>query len=223
MGHQRQTAPLLVTGSTLDANMVGIGMLFVAKRAQDPDIEDTLISASLLGMDHPDLRVLSVLSTWIEIHSARINADRLIRGLAHVRSSRVLAFWAGVGNWLEKDRRLKRLREFHQGNRVNLLSSGMSFFLRRDGEDQRFAGGPLVVPGKALRNRSADVAGPEQLASYHSVYRWRLIMGPSYRADLWALLENDAELSVSELARRVRCSIGAAWQAKRDRDLLAAA
>lgn len=223
MGYQRNTAPRLLTGDELTAAMVGIGMLFDAKPSVNPDIEDTVLSASVEGLDRDQLRVLSVLTTWLGVHCARLNADRLVRGVEHVESRRVRAYWAGVGEWLHKDRRLARLGELYSGERLALLDFGMKFFLARDGEDLRFAGGPLVVPGKALRDRAADVASPASLAQCHRTYRWRLIMGSSYRADVWALLEEHPELTAAELARRTRASIATAWQTKRDRALLAAA
>jgi hypothetical protein len=41
--------------------MVGIGMNFAAAAAHDPNIEDTLLFASLEAMERDDLRVLAVL------------------------------------------------------------------------------------------------------------------------------------------------------------------
>ena len=47
-------------------------------------------------------------------------------------------------------------------------------------------------------------------------------MGASYRADMWAALQHDASLPAAVLARRAFGSFAAAWQVKRDRDLLGA-
>jgi hypothetical protein len=43
-----------------------------------------------------------------------------------------------------------------------------------------------------------------------------VIIGPSYRADMWAALETDPELSPTELARQTYGSFATAWQVKRD-------
>ena len=221
MGYRRTTAPTPIAGAELTGAMVGIGMLFAARPTPHADIEDTLISASSAGMSG-DLRVLSVLATWIGVHSAFINVDRLFRSLTDVESKSTRTFWAAVAHWLDKDPRFARLRDLHGGSRLDLIDGGSQFLIDRDGQDPRFAGGPLIVPGKTLRHRTADVLSPAEIAKQHRTYCWRLIMGPSYRADLWAHLEANPQLTVSDLARRARSSIGAAWQVKHDRQLLAA-
>jgi hypothetical protein len=91
-GLAASSAPL--RGDELTSAMVGIGLLFAAKATRDPNIEDTLLAASAEGMDRHDLRVLAMLVTWLAVHHARINADRLIRAVAAHPSARVHAFWA---------------------------------------------------------------------------------------------------------------------------------
>jgi hypothetical protein len=41
-------------------------------------------------------------------------------------------------------------------------------------------------------------------------------MGASYRADMWAALDNKPTLTAAELARRAYGSFATAWQVKRD-------
>jgi len=203
-------------GEALTAAMVGIGMSFAAKAAQSPNIEDTLLFASKEGLEKHDLRVLSVLTTWIGVHSAWINADRLIRLVAEETDPRVRAFWAAVAHWLKADRRFARLTKVHTGPRVDLLPTGTDFQIARHGEDSRFVGGPLRVPANVLRDRPADVLTAAALARRHAGYRHRVIMGPSYRADMWGTLQASPSLSVAELARRAYGSFATAWQVKRD-------
>jgi hypothetical protein len=45
-------------------------------------------------------------------------------------------------------------------------------------------------------------------------------MGPSFRADVWTVLENTQGLSVAEVSRRASCSFATAWQAMQDFRLL---
>jgi len=85
--------------------MVGIGMLFAGRGSRGPNIEDTLIAASIEGLVRDDLRVLSVLTTWIQLHHPRINADRLWRGIEQQAEQRVRAYWSAIGHMLVKDRR----------------------------------------------------------------------------------------------------------------------
>jgi hypothetical protein len=187
-----------------------------------PNIEDTILHASMIGMDGDDFRVLSVLCTWLDVHSRWINADRLVAIASAQRSKRVRVFWAAFGRWKASDRRFIRLHALHRGPRVDVLVAGQEFQLRRFGEDPRFANGPLRVDARVLRDRPADVLTPRELAQRHRAYRWRVVIGPSYRADLWAALETNPSISVSGLARAAYASIGAAWEAKHDHQLLEA-
>ena len=213
-------AAVLPEGARLTADLVGIGMRFAARASVEPNIEDTLVAASLEGMEGDDLRVLAVTTTWLGVHGARVNADRLLRALAGVSSIRVRAYWAAVGAWLGKDRRLARLRSLHDGGPVDLLVTGTGFHVGWKGEDPRFRDTALRVPAGVLRDRPADVLSPEELAVAHRAYRFRVLIGPSYRADMWAVLEGEPDLTASELARRTYGSFATAWTVKRDRAVL---
>lgn len=234
MAYKRSAAPgRLLQGEDLTAALIGIGMSFEAAALpedrpgtqHDPNIEDTLLAASVEALEHHDLRLLAVLTTWLRVHHARVNADRLLRLVETQHELRVRAFWAAVGRWLgtdRKDHRFSRFTGLYAGPRLDLLPVGTEFHLERVGEDSRFAGGPLRVPANVLRDRDADVFTPAELAQRHTTYRWRVLMGPSYRADMWAALDRDASLPAAELARRAYGSFATAWQVKRDRDLLGA-
>jgi len=220
MAYRRSAEPNLPQGEALTAAMVGIGVGFAAAAAKEPNIEDTLLAASIEGMERDDLRVLSALTTWLSVHHQRVNADRLIRIVSTRGELRVLAYWAAIAHWLNADRRLSRLAELAPKQRVHLLRAGSAFQLKRRGEDPRFEGSPLVVPQGVLRDREADVLTPQQLAARHRGYFQRVQMGPSYRADLWALLESEPTLSPTKLARRGYGSFATAWQVKRDYETL---
>lgn len=69
-----------------------------------------------------------------------------------------------------------------------------------------------------LAQDAPRVCAPADLAQRHAGYRQRVIMGPSYRADMWALLEADHSLSPAELARRSYGSFATAWQVKPERN-----
>jgi hypothetical protein len=222
MGYRRETAATLLEGDDLTRAMVGIGMLFAERGEPEANIEDTLVSASLVGLERDELRVLAVLTTWMEVHQERVNVDRLLRAVAAVSSKRVRAYWAAVGHWLSHDRRYVRLAKVYSGRKVNLLAVGTAFHVERSGEDSRFEGGPLTVPANVLRDRKADVLAPAELAKRHCTYRWRVAMGPSYRADMWAAMEGAPHLSPAQLARKTYGSFATAWRVKNDWQLLAA-
>lgn len=223
MAYRRVTAPIKrLRGDDLTRAMTGIGMRFASKHAKNPNIEDTLLSASFEGMEHDDLRVLSVLVTWIQIHHPWINADRLTRALSNEQSPRIRAFWTAIALWLKKDRRFARMARFYSGERIDLLKVGTEFQIKRKGEDPRFENTPLRVPAEVLRDRQRDVITPSELSNIHQTYRQRIQMGPTYRADMWAALAENSSLNASALARRTYGSFATAWQVIQDFRILAA-
>jgi hypothetical protein len=224
MAFSRADSPAAMPAADeLTARMVGIGMNFATKPKPDADIEGTLVHASVLGMDEGDLRVLAVLTTWLGVHHTRVNADRLVRLVGVQPSERVRAYWSAVATWLDKDRRFARLVAAYAGPPVELLPTGTGFQIKRRGEDERFAGSKLRVPTGTLRDRHEDVLLPEALVRRHAGYRNRVLMGPSFRADVWTALEQAPDLSVADVARKASCSFATAWQAAQDYRLLRAA
>lgn len=202
--------------SELTRDMIGIGMRFAGDANPEAPIEETLVFASSLGMDDADLRVLSVLTTWLGMHANHVHADRLVRCVAEQPSIRVRAYWAAIAHWLRKDRRFARLAALYDGPTVDLLPVGTDFQIARRGEDERFKDSILRVPSGTLRHREADVLAPDVLLGRHHGYRNRIKMGPTWRADVWTVLEQTPSLSVAEAARRVGCSFSTAWQVAQD-------
>jgi len=216
------TAAVLPLGDELTRALAGIGISLASKAAADPNIEDTLLAAAVEGMEHDDLRVLALLTTWLSVHATWVNVDRLTRAVAAHESLRVRAFWSAVARWLHKDRRFARLARLYRGPRVDLLRVGTDFQVKRRGEDERFTSTCLRVPAGVLRDRKHDVLAPPELVRRHRGYRQRVLMGPSYRADMWAALDANPALSAAELARQTYGSFATAWQVKNDYRLLAA-
>jgi hypothetical protein len=199
---------------------VGIGVCLAAEGESQPNIEDTLLAASIEGMERDDLRVLSALTTWLGVHYQRVNTDRLIRIVSARSEPRVLAYWAAIGHWLRRELPLSRLTDVAPRQTIHLLRVGSDFQLERRLEDPRFEGSRLIVPEGVLRNRATDVLSPQQLAALHRGYFHRVQMGPTFRADLWAMLESDPSLSPTELARRGYCRVATALLLKHDFEML---
>jgi hypothetical protein len=224
MAFNRPTSPEPAPApEELTARMVGIGMKFAAKAEADADIDSTLLHASVLGLDGGDLRVLSVLTTWLGVHHTHVNADRLVRLVGAHPSERVRAYWAAIATWLKKDRRLARLAGAYEGAPIDLLPTGTELQIKRRGEDERFTGSRLRVPKGTVRDRLEDVLSPEVLVRRHAGYRNRVLMGPSFRADVWTALERAPDLTVADVARKASCSFATAWEAAQDYRLLRAA
>jgi hypothetical protein len=201
--------------------MVGIGMRLAAAPSRAPNIEDTLLFAAVESMEHQDLRVLALLVTWFGVHSPWVNADRLTRLAAAQDSARARALLSALAHWQTRDRRFARLARLHTGEPLDLLSAGTAFQLQRYGEDPRFAASALRVPANVLRDRAADIEPPAELSRHHRAYRCRVMIGPSYRADMWAALEDNPTLSAAALARQTYGSFATAWHVRRDFVVLA--
>lgn len=196
--------------------LIGIGMNFSGTSVKNPNIEDTLLAASLEAMENNDLRLLSVLVTWFGIHHPWINADRLTQIASACSSNRVKALWAALAKWKIQDRRFVKLNGIYKGPRIDLLQTGTDFQIRRHGEDARFAESPIRAPANTLRDRPADILTSIELAKRHTAYRWRVIIGATYRADMWAALKAEPTLTAAGLARQTYGSFATAWHVKRD-------
>jgi hypothetical protein len=220
MAFSRASVPSAPDAAVLAAAMAGIGMAFATPPARDPNIEDTLLFASVAAMDQDDLRVLAVLVSWFGIHAPWVNADRIARLVAAHASARVRRLWSALARSRPADRRFHRMILPRGEAPLDLIGPGSRFLHRRHGEDPRFAGSDLLVPANVLRDRAADVVSPAALAARHRPYRCRVLIGPSYRADMWAALERDPALTAAELARRAYGSFATAWRVKRDFDIL---
>ncbi len=223
MPYSRSIEPVATPDATeLTASLVGIGMNLAgsAQPASEPNIEDTLLFASAEAMEHPDLRLLALVVTWFGVHAPWVNADRLTRlAMAHP-SVRARALWAALARWQGSDRRFLRLRKAYRGPRIEPGVRGSDFLIQRHGEDPRFEKGPLRVAANVLRDRCEDVLTPAELAARHSAYRYRVLIGPTYRADMWAALEREPSLTAALLARRTYGSFATAWHVKKDFALL---
>lgn len=222
MSFKRLTAPAVFkTGADLTSDLVGIGVLLSSRATNNPNIEDTLLAASHEGMKG-DYRTLALIVDWLDIHLPFVNADRLLRALKSTDDKRVLAFWIATAQRHKGDRRFASLVRKLKGKQVVLIPEQGDFLLKRHGPDPRFEKTCLKVPNLALRSRPRDIMDPRQLARVHVTYRYRVMMGPSYRADMWAQLEMHPNLTAAELARRCYGSFATAWKVIQDRKVVAA-
>jgi len=195
--------------------------------ATAPPPEQVIVSAVTEAIPR-DLRTLSVVTTWLDVHSARVHVAELTRflevGVAACRDPECFAaYWSGVAHWKRGDARWAKVAARFKG--ANVYLSGLPAELEeaqiaRKGEDPRFLGSRLRVPLGLLRDRPADVDDPTTLARRHAWYRERVRQGPSYRADCWAELERLPDLSAAALARHVGCAYPVAHSAIADRRIV---
>lgn len=221
MAHRRSILPRQrLEGDALTSAMAGIGMNVAAEPNPEVVIEDVLDAVAQEAMERDDLRSFDLLVGWLEVHLARVNADRIVRMVQESSSERVTALWSSIAIAHPGDRRFARLVALSPPERIGLLDAGAAFQIARHGEDPLFDAGPLRVPGNLLRRRPADVLKPADLAKLHRGYYYRVLIGPSYRADMWAVLERSPRISATELARTTYGSFATAWSTLRDFELL---
>ncbi|MFH0898923.1 MAG: hypothetical protein V1855_05060 [bacterium] len=202
MSYKRQIFPSsFPSGDALTQKMIGLGFRLAGTPFFNANIEDVLLGASLEGLQ--DLRVLSLLIDWIDIHYQHINADRLIQLIKkNTRTQPPIfhLFWHAMAQRLPDSRFLK-LKKITPRIRTDFPEKHTEFLVDRNGEDLRFQKTCLRIPNKFLRHRPEDILSPGELARIHIAYRFRVFLGPSYRADMWANQILMPNLSASELAR----------------------
>jgi hypothetical protein len=195
MAFSRELTPEQAPGhDALTSAMAGIGMGFAASADLEPNIEHTLLFASLEAMDGDDLRVVAMIASWFGVHHEWVDADRLTKLVSSHGSERASALWTALARWQQSDRRYARLASHYRGPRLDLLATGAEFQIRRHGEDPRFEGSCLRVPANLLRDRPGEVASPEELARRHRTYRYRKCKTPTSRTSTSELTEDQADL-----------------------------
>ena len=217
MAFSRQVLPRDLPHEDLVSSMVSIGInLGSTPSSQPANIEDVLFFASLGAIEGEDFRILSVLTTWLGVHHSIINVDRLKTLVSSNSNQKFKAYWASIGTWLNSDHRFSKIAQLYKGPKVELLSVGTDFQISRHGEDPRFSIGFLKVPANLLRDRKSDVLSPTQVAHQLRAYYNRVIIGPSYRADMWTAVEENPEISAANLARTAYGSFATAWRVKQE-------
>jgi hypothetical protein len=201
--------PARPSGLGLDAALRGIGARVGRGASHGPpaDIDLTLVAAVERALPR-DFRSLGVLLAWLSEHQARVNVPRLGRMIRRGSAERVVrAFWSAVGTWLKThDIRWRPIERVYRGKPLDLDDAEVTRIqLARVGPDPRFVASALRVHAKLLRSRP-DVDTAEQLAARHPIYRKRIEMGPSYRADIWFALEQRPDATPAQVARQVGCA-----------------
>ncbi len=226
MSFKRNVLPrTLNKGAELDNDLAGIGIHVACdKPSTDPNIEDTLVAASVDELIDGNSRVLALITNWIELHFERLNVDRLfsiVSSLDPEKYKPVRIYWTAIGQWLAKDRRFQRLATLHKGKSTPLLAlksepNVTQDLIRRNGEDERFKGTALVVPNLVLTHRPKDIMSAREISEFHMPFRYRVMMGPSFRADMWAHLRREPNATAYKVARETYGSYESARRAKRD-------
>jgi len=218
MSYKRKIKTVQYASSDLLTKMlIGIGIkIGDMVGVKNPNIEDTIISAVLEGIAS-DYRTLSLITNWIEIHFERINVDRLFRAAQEIDESQARAYFANLAFMLTPDRRFEKFKKLYKGDKILLgQNKEYSYLVDRHGLDGRFEKGKLIIAQKTLRDRKEDILSIQDLAKLHKIYYYRLLIGPTYRADMMATLNLNPNLSISDLARTTYGSFATAWAVMND-------
>lgn len=200
------------SGVELTKMLTGLGIkLGGSDYTKNVNIEDTLIAGVVEGVSG-DYRVLSLITNWIEIHHEIVNADRLFRAVNVIKEKKVKAYFANLSCIIAKDSRFKKFKSLYKGERIFLgLTDDYNFLVKKNGEDERFLNSKLIVANHTLRNRKEDIFSIKEMAKFHRIYYYRLLIGPTYRADMIANLTLKSDLTASELAKSTYGSFATAW------------
>lgn len=219
MAHKRQ---FVVQSEDIIALLAGIGCALSTTPINNADIEYTLYKASEEGITKLDFRILGLIVQWVDVHESYINQPRLLRFLLKTNSyqSRVFLFWKAIAQWRKSNRKwsnfIKKKNSIELLERFDLLPVGTDFQIQRKGEDHRFINTILRIPMGLLRIRDGDILEKEQMVQIHKTYENRVRFGVCLRADLWSFLEQDDQISPSQLAKFVGCAFSSAWEVKQD-------
>ena len=224
---------VIKTGKNLDSDLQAIGFnVACEKPSVYPDIESVIVSASMEMVNKKDNRIGGLLVDWLTIHYPRINVDKLTKFVFSLNGPDykfVRIFWCATAQrFLSKDQRFKRLSEMYKGRRVNFADRFLKSRARKTtkmlieikGEDKRFIGTCIRVPKGYFSERPLQIFSADMVAKNHLFYYYRVMMGPSYRADSWALLQQYPNISAYALQKRACCSYRTAYMVKKDYELL---
>lgn len=233
MRPRRVFNPDAIMEENLANDLYAIGMNLTATRhSTDPNIEDTLVLASIWAVVEDDSRIGGLLVDWISIHYLRMNVDRLTKLVFDLNDGQynwVRIFWsANAQRLLAKDKRFKRLAELYSSGRFDFIDRFKSgnekrlteAYLSMKGEDERFVGTCLRVPNGPFSHRPQQIFSAEEVSRSHFQFRYRVMFGPSYRADVWALLRRNPDLTGYRLALLAHCSRPAATRVKHDYEIV---
>lgn len=207
-----------LTGEELTKALVGLGFLLSSVSKKNVNIEHCLISLIKESFSDDlayDLRLLALLVNWLEIHISQVNANRFIKLIKDLENPKALIFLSGVFEHLN-DPRFKKFIEIYSSKKRTHFLKGSSFLVERNGEDSRFRNTKLIIHSKALSDRPDLILSPEVVSQKHLYYRYRVLLGPTYRADIIANLSIDENLSPAELARYHFTNYQTSYKAKKD-------
>ena len=224
---------IINTGKSLDSDLRAIGFnLSGKKKSINPNIESVIISASIEAVNKKDNRMAGLLVDWITTHYLRINVDRLTKFVFSLKEPDykfVKIFWcANAQRIFNKDQRFKRLSNLYKGRRINFadrfIKKGQKkvtkMLIEIKGEDERFKRTCIRVPKGYFSERPHQIFSVSVVAKNHLHYRYRVMIGASYRADLWALLDTHPNISAYSLGKKAHCSYRTAYMVKKDYEFL---
>lgn len=216
------------TDDNLTEDMFRIGFHIVGsepfKGRPLPNIEKTLIAASIEGAVGRDFRVLAVLTTWLGMHHKHVNfrclQDLLKPLFAEIPNDDLSLYWSAIGFWIgQKDRRFAAFKKCYSGPRREFGNRNSQVIIDEHGQDPRFAESPLKIVVGGIRHRLRDVMPAVDIAYMHPIFANRIRMGPTYRADIFMFLEMGLT-DIKEIVEKTNSSPSLVHRTKKDWQIL---
>jgi hypothetical protein len=199
MRNRKQTKVLKLT---LDEQLSAIGMMIssrslTSKEIECVDIEEALASAFVSLNHSEDLRLLSLLLSWVSIHGSSVVIEKLMKILLRKQTAgEVVQFAALIARFAERAgfKRWKTLIAFTPQNLVIVGPSKLAQSLvDLRGEEKWSENCGFFVPKGSAPVDSKWVLARESLAGINRQYRNRLIYGGQWRADIITAIELGAK------------------------------
>lgn len=183
----------------------------------DYDIEETLIEACYESQT--DLRLLSILATWITIHGDFVIVEKFFKKARDFEKYRgrnpvlnlvaAQGIIAGFHKWKKWITCSPKSPEYPV--KPSLLKGSIDFH----GPNQELAKYGVLVPKSFLRIRETDVLTHEELAKANLQYRNRLIYGCSWRSEIISAIECGV-VNPAAISRLVGCSYEPAYRISKE-------
>lgn len=174
----------------------------------DIDIEETILQACYAS--ETDLRLLSILATWMSVHGDYIIVEKFYKKLkvfetiyghrpSTINLIAVQVLLSGSTKWKKWITSHSKKSEFPVNEK--LLISSIDF----QGYNEDFKKHGVKIPKNFLRIREDDVLTTSELVKLNLQFKNRLIFGSSWRADIMTAIEAGVE-NPSKIAKLIGCS-----------------
>jgi len=192
--------------------LAGLGTTIEAKPNYNADIEEAICHALEIGLQG-DLRVLGIVLNWFQAHGQRLIPSKLTKHSIFKEDKRASMLVGALSLHFRSDSRFKKF-QMSLPKRRTLLFKDTEYLVKKNGEDERFSQGKLVVPKGFIRDRPGDIMNEDFLIKHHQGFRLRKLFGSNAKVDAVSAVLNAKEgTSLNELAKLHKINYKTIWEA----------